>query len=135
VRARGGGSAHGVRWCNACPKCAYSFLGLAAHLPPDVVVPIFGRNLLDDGALLDEFAGLLQLDGAVRPFECIGEPDDARSLLRRCCARPGWAPAVVCQAFADRVGASVAPRVGGPNHVPADVWPALLALDDLTLSP
>ena len=81
-------------------------------------MPIFGRNLLDAADLLDEYLGLLQLDGAVRPFECIGEPDDARSLLRRCCEQPAWSDTVVCRAVADRVAAAVAPRIGGPNHVP-----------------
>ena len=129
VRTRGGGSDAGRRWCNACPKCAYSFLGLAAHLPPDVVVPIFGRNLLDAAELVDEYLGLLQLDGAVRPFECIGEPDDARWLARRCCEQPAWSDTVVCRAVADRVTAAVPPRIGGPNHVPDVYWPALRALE------
>jgi len=129
VRTIGGGSAEGRRWCNACPKCAYSFLGLAAHLPPDVLVPIFGRNLLDADDLLDEYLGLLELAGADRPFECIGEPEDARALMRRCCATPAWSETVVCRTVADRVGAAVTPRVGGPNHVPDDVWPALRELD------
>ena len=130
VRTRGGGSATGARWCTACPKCAYSFLGLAAHLPPDVLVPIFGRNLLDDLDLMDEFLGLLQLDGADRPFECIGEPDDARFLMRRCCEDPGWADTVVCRAVAPRVAAGAAPQIGGPHHVPDDLWPPLQELAD-----
>jgi hypothetical protein len=132
VRTRGGGSAQGARWCAACPKCAYSFLGLAAHLPPAVLVPIFGRDLLDDAGLLDEFLGLLQLDGAERPFECIGEPDDARHLMRRCCERPGWRDSAVCRAVATRVAGAVAPAIGGPHRVPDDLWASLqgLAVDD-----
>jgi hypothetical protein len=122
VRTRGGGSARGLRWCTSCPKCAYSFLGLAAHLPPDVLVPIFGRDLLDDADLLEEFLGLLQLDGVERPFECIGEPDDARHLMRRCCERAGWRDTVVCRAVADRVAGAVAPVIGGPHRLPDDLW-------------
>jgi hypothetical protein len=41
----------------------------------------------------------------------------------------------VCRQFGPRVRAAVAPRVGGPNHVPADIWPAILALEDPALSP
>ena len=93
-------------------------------------MPIFGRNLLDSVDLLDEYAGLLQLDGASRPFECIGEPDDARFLMQRCCAQSEWRTTAVCRAMADSVIGAVAPRIGGPNHVPDDLWPALRALDD-----
>ena len=106
VRARGGGSAEGSRWCNACPKCAYSFLGLAAHLPPDVLVPIFGRNLLDDG----DAAGRVRRAAPARRRRCGRSSASANPTTpARCCAAAargrGGPLRVVCRAFADRVGA------------------------------
>src|SRR5690606_14232817 len=32
-------------WCGECPKCAFAFAMLAAFLPKDEIVPLFGKNL------------------------------------------------------------------------------------------
>ena len=133
VRTRGGGQRQrGGAGATRARSAPYSFLGLAAHLPPDVLVPIFGRNLLDDGALLDEFAR----PAPARRRRCgrssaSANPTTPARCLRRCCAQPAWSDD-------GRVPAVRRPRrCRGARRAsvarttcPHDVWPALLALDD-----
>lgn len=73
-------------WCGECPKCRFIFLMLAPFLRRDALLEIFGgRDLFADEAQLTGFLELLGADGLVKPFECVGEPDECRvalSLLR-----------------------------------------------------
>ena len=136
VRTRGGGSASGIRLVQRVPEVR-------------VLVPRPRRPPATRRAGAD-----LRSQPARRSVRCWTSspacssstaPCDRSSASAnpttpaRCCAAAArsraWADAVVCRPFGDRVGAAVAPRVGGPNHVPADVWPALLTLDDPSLSP
>ncbi len=59
------------KWCGECPKCAFMFAMLAAFLPKEKVIAIFGRNLLEDKKLLPLFMDLLGL-GKMKPFDCVG---------------------------------------------------------------
>lgn len=68
------------RWCGTCPKCAFVFLLLAAYLPRPVVLKIFGKNLFADTSLLPMYKALLGLE-AVKPFECVGTPEESRFAL------------------------------------------------------
>jgi len=79
-----------THWCCDCPKCLFVFLSLAAWLPPQTVVPIFGQNLLDDPRHLDSLREILGLTG-YKPFECVGEESEAREALRLAGARKQWA--------------------------------------------
>lgn len=129
VRTRGGGSDAGVRWCGECPKCRYSFLGLAAHVPRQQVLEVFGgRDLFDEEEGVDAYLSLLELAGRDRPFECIGEPADARYLMRRCVDRAEWAGTRVARAVDPLLGDVDAPWLGGPNLVPEQYWEALRRL-------
>lgn len=74
-------------WCRRCAKCAYVWLGYRAWLEPDVVFRTFGAGeLTDDPANRDQFRRLLGLDGH-RPFDCVGEPGEARLALAVAVAR------------------------------------------------
>lgn len=64
------------RWCGKCPKCAFIFLLLAAYLPKNRVIDLFGENLLDNMNLLDMYKRLLGLTG-FKPFECVGTSQEA----------------------------------------------------------
>ncbi|WP_376691567.1 hypothetical protein [Wenzhouxiangella sp. EGI_FJ10409] len=77
------------RWCGQCPKCHFVFLALAPFMPPDALAGIFGTNLLDDEGQLGGFRALLAIDGA-KPFECVGEADEARSALLALADDPRW---------------------------------------------
>jgi len=68
-------------WCGQCPKCAFVFLGLAAYLPKDKVLAIFGKNLLNDPNLLSIYQDLLGI-GKNKPFECVGTASEVKEAFR-----------------------------------------------------
>ncbi len=63
------------RWCGECPKCAFVFSLLAAFVEKKRLVEIFGKNLYADEKLLLTYKELLGVEG-IKPFECVGEPDE-----------------------------------------------------------
>ncbi|MBD2346880.1 hypothetical protein [Anabaena subtropica] len=70
-------------WCKKCPKCAYVWVGLMAFFPPDIVDAVFETNLFDDEDLFPIFREMLGLSQHT-PFECIGEIDESRLMMKRC---------------------------------------------------
>lgn len=77
-----------TKWCGVCPKCAFSFLMLAAFLSKEEVVSIFNKNLFEDESLLPLFKDLLGF-GAMKPFDCVGTFDESRVALDMA-AKNGW---------------------------------------------
>ncbi len=66
-------------WCGDCPKCANSFLLFAPFVDPTNLIEVFsGENLFQKPSLVETFKGLLDVDGVVKPFECVGETDELR---------------------------------------------------------
>jgi hypothetical protein len=112
-----------ARWCGDCPKCRFVFLGLAPFVTPARLARIFGRDLLDDAAQRDGFAALMALDGP-RPFECVGEADEARAALRLVAEAAPWRDHAVVRALAPRLeGLAIPPadalmRASGPHRIP-----------------
>ncbi len=89
-----------TRWCGACPKCAFVFLGLAAFLPLSKAVRIIGRNMLDAEEMIPLYQELLGFT-AVKPFECVGTFEETRvAFSRLAAAHPRLA---VIRALAGRV--------------------------------
>jgi len=70
-------------WCKKCPKCAYVWLGLMTFSPQKIVNEVFQDNLFDDVDLLPTFREMIGLS-AHTPFECIGEIEESRLLMKRC---------------------------------------------------
>lgn len=70
-------------WCKKCPKCAYVWLGLTAFFPSNLVDALFQSNLFDDEDLLPTFREMVGLS-VHTPFECIGEIDESRLLMKKC---------------------------------------------------
>lgn len=69
-------------WCADCPKCRFVFLCLAPFLSRDALLEIFGgRDMFSDETQLEGFLELLGADGLLKPFECVGEPDECRVAL------------------------------------------------------
>jgi hypothetical protein len=64
-------------WCGKCSKCLFIFATLAAFLPANEIMLIFGKNLFDNPELLDGFKVLLGLKDH-KPFDCVGTPDETR---------------------------------------------------------
>jgi len=75
-------SDRGAYWCGGCPKCAFVFSMLAAFLPKQEVVGIFGKDLFADANLLQLFKDLLGR-GTCKPFECVGTADEMAVALNR----------------------------------------------------
>ncbi len=100
-------------WCGDCPKCRFVFLALAPFLDRAALVAIFGRDLLDDASQEEGFRAILGIE-AEKPFECVGETDEARAALRAIAASPQWS--------GDLLVARLAPAVGGPDEGAVAPW-------------
>lgn len=100
-------------WCGACPKCRFVFLALAPFVGREALAGIFGADLLDDPAQQPGYREILGI-AAQKPFECVGEVDEARAALRALAADPGWAGA--------RVVAALAGPAGGPDPAAVQPW-------------
>ena len=70
------------KWCWRCPKCLFVFISLAAFLPKQEVLDIFGKNLLEDKNLIPLFEELIGIRN-FKPFECVGTPEEVREALRK----------------------------------------------------
>ena len=100
-------------WCGDCPKCRFVFLALAPFMAREALVGVFGRDLLDDPAQEAGFRAVLGID-ADKPFECVGEIDEARAALRALAAAPEWS--------GDAVVVRLAPLVGGADARAPEPW-------------
>jgi len=70
------------KWCGECAKCAFVFMGLAAFLPLEKVITIFGKNLLEDLTLEPIFQDFIG-HGSGKPFDCVGTYEENKVLLWR----------------------------------------------------
>lgn len=88
---QGADNAH-LKWCGNCPKCANSYLLFAPFLDAVELKSIFNdQDLFTKPTLQDTFKGLLGIDGAMKPFECVGETDELRLAYHKAQARGGYA--------------------------------------------
>jgi len=79
-------------WCGDCPKCRFVFLMLAPFLHREALLEIFsGRDLLRDPAQREGFLELFNIDGRMKPFECVGEPSECLAALHLIGKDPDWA--------------------------------------------
>ncbi|MEE4258523.1 MAG: UDP-N-acetylmuramoyl-L-alanine--D-glutamate ligase [Bacteroidales bacterium] len=70
------------KWCGKCPKCLFTFIILSPFVPGDQLYQIFGKDMLNDAELkpiFDELTG----KSPVKPFECVGTPDEIKAALDR----------------------------------------------------
>jgi hypothetical protein len=79
-------------WCGDCPKCRFVFLMLAPFVTRDALLNVFsGRDLLRDPAQREGFLELFNIDGRMKPFECVGEPSECMAALHLLRGNPEWA--------------------------------------------
>jgi len=74
------------KWCGECPKCLFVFISLAAFLPKEEVLDIFGKDLFEDKnliPLLEELIGVRNF----KPFECVGTPEETKEALNKIIAK------------------------------------------------
>ncbi|MBQ3436673.1 hypothetical protein IJG26_01840 [Candidatus Saccharibacteria bacterium] len=69
---------HELKWCGKCAKCANSYLLFAPFIPYEKQYQIFGRDLFTDPEMTDFFKGLLNVDGVIKPFECVASYDELK---------------------------------------------------------
>ena len=78
-------------WCADCPKCRFVFLCLAPFLSRSELLAIFsGRDMFADQTQHEGFLALLGEQGLVKPFECVGEPDECRVALSLLAEHSDW---------------------------------------------
>lgn len=78
-------------WCGDCPKCRFVFLCLSPFLPARELLEVFGgRDLFADPSQAEGFLELLGAEGLLKPFECVGEPDECRVALSLLREHPDW---------------------------------------------
>ncbi len=65
-------------WCNECAKDPFMFLLLSCFLNKEQVIEIMGENLLAKPSLSDTYRDMLGIKG-IKPFECVGTPDEVKS--------------------------------------------------------
>ncbi|HEY9115277.1 MAG TPA: hypothetical protein VIN10_11315 [Bacteroidales bacterium] len=68
-------------WCGKCPKCLFTYIMLSPYISRPTLERIFGKRLLNEENLkpiLDELTGVTE----VKPFECVGTPEEVNVALR-----------------------------------------------------
>lgn len=80
-----------LRWCGECPKCANSFLLLAPFVESSELKSLFGgQDLFAKPSLVETYKGLLDVDGVMKPFECVGETDELRVAYQLAIQKSGY---------------------------------------------
>jgi hypothetical protein len=90
----------GPLWCGECPKCHFTFLIMAPVMAKDRLVGIFGQDLLDQPRHEHAFRELTGLAGQ-KPWECVGEIEEAAACLYALTAHPEWHGAAIVAALRD----------------------------------
>ncbi len=67
-------------WCGRCPKCLFTYVMLSPFLSQEKLEQIFGKNLLKDPSL-EKIMDALDGKAAVKPFECVGTPNEVRAAV------------------------------------------------------
>ena len=90
----------GPLWCGECPKCHFTFLLMASRMDKDRMLSIFGHDFLDVPANERSFRELTGLAGQ-KPWECVGEIEEAAACLYVLTQHPDWEDSAVVRALRD----------------------------------
>ena len=74
------------RWCRTCPKCAFVYAMVRPFVSSIDALRIFGADLYDDPDLGETYTELLGITG-IKPFECVGTPEEVRLAMALACRR------------------------------------------------
>lgn len=91
-----------TKWCGICPKCAFVFIMLSAFLPKEQIISIFGKNVLEDDSLVHIYKELLGIEG-VKPFECVGTPDEVALAFYKVSVKGEYSGTVIMNMFEKEV--------------------------------
>lgn len=114
------------RWCATCPKCRFVFLALAPFMEKNVLLEIFGTNLLDQETQRTGYEELLGLHGH-KPFECVGEIAECKAAWNLLCANPEWSGTRLLQSIGTVAGAAEDWQAAGPDHAIPDNFVNILS--------
>lgn len=90
----------GPLWCGECPKCHFTFLLMASRMDHVRMMGIFGHDFLDVPANERSFRELTGLAGQ-KPWECVGEIEEAAACLYILTTHPDWENAAIVKALRD----------------------------------
>ena len=88
----------GPLWCGECPKCHFTFLLMASRMDYGRMMDIFGHNFLDKPENERSFRELTGLAGQ-KPWECVGEIEEAAACLYILTTHPDWENAAIVSAL------------------------------------
>ncbi|MEO8758280.1 MAG: hypothetical protein ABI398_11095 [Devosia sp.] len=94
------GGHDGPLWCGECPKCHFTFLILAPVMDKGRLLGIFGQNLLDRPGHEHAYRELTGLAGQ-KPWECVGEIEEAAACLYALTSHPEWDDAAIVRTLRD----------------------------------
>jgi UDP-N-acetyl-alpha-D-muramoyl-L-alanyl-L-glutamate epimerase len=88
---------------------------MAAFLPAEKLLKIFGKNLFENETLIPLYKELLGLEG-YKPFECVGIPDEVSAAFLLALQQPGWEDTPALQMFLTEM----APTIKNPKQLIQD---------------
>lgn len=109
----------GPLWCGRCPKCHFVFLIFAPVMTKARLTGIFGQDLLADAGHERSFRELTGLAGQ-KPWECVGEIEEAAACLWRIAKMEEWQDEAIVRLLMDDLLA----QYGAPRLEAA--WAALM---------
>ena len=78
-------------WCLNCPKCLFIYILMSNFVDQDIMVSVFGENLLDKKEMLNYFLELLGKK-ETKPFECVGTIDEVTYVVNNLVKKGGKLP-------------------------------------------
>jgi len=67
-------------WCGSCSKCLFTYIILSPFIERKKLIDIFEKDMLDD-ILLKEIFNELNGSSDIKPFECVGTPNEVRAAI------------------------------------------------------
>ena len=89
------------KWCGKCAKCLFVFIMLAAYLPREKIIEIFGKDLFEDESLVSMLKKLAGLKDA-KPFECVGTPEEVSQAIAEIEKRGEFNDSVLMKSFKNK---------------------------------
>jgi UDP-N-acetyl-alpha-D-muramoyl-L-alanyl-L-glutamate epimerase len=86
------------KWCRKCAKCAFVFAILAPFVEKEKLVTAFGGNLFAGAELLEVYEELLGVS-KMKPFDCVGTPEEVRKAMEM--ARSKYEDDVIIKRFVE----------------------------------
>ncbi|QQS43718.1 hypothetical protein IPM65_06300 [Candidatus Roizmanbacteria bacterium] len=90
------------RWCGTCPKCAFVFALLSAHISKKELTDLFQTNMYAQADLIPLYKELLGVSG-FKPFECVGTPDEVKLAMVKAASQGEYKGTPVMDLFEQQI--------------------------------